>query len=146
MPAANNDPKKLNAVYSNQKAIGRQFFLILSFNSSTMTIYNYSFPDTLAFIVILAFACWSLWKLVTEMDDENMRLKRRNATLAEWLQMAELQTGIPYYSTVALGAVPHESAARFMSVAQRRIFELPNAPCFATTPVSDTGGTRASST
>ena len=76
------------------------------------------------------------------MDDENIRLKLRNATLAKWLQLAEIQTGIPYYSTIAVGAVPYESATRFMSVAQRRIFELPHAPCFAPTSVSDMGGAR----
>jgi hypothetical protein len=104
-----------------------------------MSLYNYSFPDILAFLIILSFACWSFWKILTDLEVENTQLKRRNATLAEWLQLAELQTGIPYYSTTAVGAVPNESAARFMTVAQRRILEMPNAPCFAPATVSDTG-------
>ena len=121
-----------------RKQLGANFFLI-NLSLLTMSLINYSFPDILAFLIILTCAGWSLWKLVTELDDENMRLKQRNATLSEWLQLAELQTGIPYYSTTAVGAVPHESAARFMSVAQRRILEMPNAPCFAPTHVSDAG-------
>lgn len=95
-----------------------------------MSFLNISFVDLLTFVVLLSFSTWSLWKLYQDVETENTRLIARNAVLSEWLQMAELHTGIPYYSSVAVGAVPHELSGAFAQVVQRRVKALPYSPEF----------------
>ena len=90
-----------------------------------MSLLNISLPDLLAFLLLLGFSCWSIIKLFMNLDAENGRLVARNRVLSEWLQMAELQTGIPYYSSVAIGSVPHELCDVFMLTVQHRVKALP---------------------
>lgn len=98
-----------------------------------MTFLNFSLPDFLAIMFLFGFSVWSLRRLFIQIEDENIHLRRRNAVLASWLQMAELQTGVPYYSSVATDAVSHEYSASFMQVVQNRVKTLPYAKVF--TPV-----------
>jgi hypothetical protein len=105
-----------------------------------MTLFDISLPDLVTFLLLLSFSSWSLLKIYTQMETEIGVLKNRNALLSEWLQLAELQTGIPYYSSVAVSAVPHEHSNMFMRVVQNRVKALPFAPMFPPIPSNPSTG------
>jgi hypothetical protein len=108
-----------------------------------MSLYDISLPDLIAFLILLSFSCWALLRLFKQLEEENDSLKTRNAHLAEWLQLAELQTGIPYYSSVAVSALPHEHSNMFARIVQNRLKTLPFARAF---PVPSNTSTGASDT
>ena len=71
------------------------------------------------FMVFLSF--YLVYKAFTSLEKENKALKDRNWLLAHHLQLAELRTGVPYYSSVASQSVPGELNKHFFRALQERI-------------------------
>jgi hypothetical protein len=79
------------------------------------------FHEYLIYYAMLATVFYFLYKMVMSIENENKRLKDRNFQLANWLQLAELQTGTAYYSSIAVDAVPGELNKLFSRTLQMRI-------------------------
>ena len=71
------------------------------------------------FFVFLAF--FLVYKAFAALERENRVLKDRNWLLANHLQLAELRTGTPYYSSVAAQSVPGELNKHFFRSLQERV-------------------------
>ena len=71
------------------------------------------------FFVFLSF--YAVYKGYTSLEKENKALKDRNWLLSNHLQLAELRTGVPYYSSIAAQSVPGELNKHFFRVLQARI-------------------------
>lgn len=74
------------------------------------------------FVVFVAF--YFVYKAFVSMEKENRALKDRNWLLANHLQLAELRTGVPYYSSVASQSVPGELNKHFFRTLQSRVQQL----------------------
>lgn len=91
------------------------------------------YPDTVldamtygfTYIALVCGATFLIYALIKSMAAENQKLKARNYTLAQMLQTAELQTGTPYYSSVAAEATTGESSKTFLRQIQSRIYNPP---------------------
>jgi hypothetical protein len=80
--------------------------------------------DPLEYVVYFLFvfiAFYAVYKILASFEKENRTLKDRNWLLANHLQLAELRTGVPYYSSVAAQAVPGELNKHFFRALQARI-------------------------
>lgn len=79
------------------------------------------FHEYLVYYGLVCFTLWAIYKFLKDQEIELRRLRERNYTLARWLQLAELQTGIAYYSAIANEAVPYEGNIAFFRALQERI-------------------------
>jgi hypothetical protein len=79
------------------------------------------FHEYAIYYFLIAFTLWVSYKWAVSIEEENRRLKDRNFRLANWLQLAELQTGIAYYSAIGAEAVPGESNKVFYTTLQNRV-------------------------
>lgn len=80
---------------------------------------NYS-EQAISFLCIGLLAL-ALYYMISMLDQENQQLRLRNHRLAYWLQLAEVQTGVPYYSATAIEALPYESNKMFYKQLQDQI-------------------------
>jgi hypothetical protein len=91
------------------------------------------YPDTVfdamtygfTYIALICGLTFAIYTLIKVMVAENQKLRSRNFTLAQMLQTAELQTGTPYYSSVAADATAGESSKVFLRQIQSRIYNPP---------------------
>lgn len=74
----------------------------------------------LAYFLLLG-VLYVAYLILKYTDAQNARLKERNRMLAGWLQLAELQTGTPYYSAIAAEAFPGEFQRSFSQVLQNQV-------------------------
>jgi hypothetical protein len=79
------------------------------------------FHEYVVYYGLISFTLWAIYKFLKDQEAEMRRLRERNSTLARWLQLAELQTGIAYYSAIANEAVPYEGNVIFFRALQERI-------------------------
>jgi len=84
--------------------------------------------ETLLYYTLVTIVLFAFYKMIISVENENKQLKERNFQLAHWLQLAELQTGITYYSSIAVDAVPGEMNKHFSSFLQDRIQNMGVAP------------------
>jgi hypothetical protein len=87
---------------------------------------SFFLPQMLLFDIVVAYIAGIvsfviMYCLLTHQETTVSRLKARNITLSSWLQIAEAQTGTPYYSAVACGAEPEEANPLFHTHLQNKI-------------------------
>ena len=95
------------------------------------------FFSTSTQIILVGLLAVCLYVIGLSFIKQQELLKERNYMLAQMLQTAELQTGTPYYSSVAADATDYEYNRPFFTALQNRI-KYPQPP--AQEPVADDPG------
>jgi hypothetical protein len=77
--------------------------------------------EYVAYFFFIFVSFYFVYKAFVSVEKENRALKDRNWLLANHLQLAELRTGVPYYSSVASQSVPGELNKHFFRALQSRV-------------------------
>lgn len=77
--------------------------------------------EYITYYALVCAAFYAIYRILRSLESENKHLKERNSLMANYLQTAELRTGVPYYSAIAAGSFPGEMSKHFRYVLQDRI-------------------------
>jgi hypothetical protein len=95
-------------------------------------MYYYTLQDflfsTACQIALVGLVTFYLYAIGVSFIKQYEHMKERNYMLAQMLQAAELQTGTPYYSSIAADATGFEDNRSFFRALQNRIKYPQQAP------------------